>query len=727
MRRSWLVLLAIVLGVGRLAAQQLRVAIRDSASSAPLPGAVATIFDSAGMVITRGITGADGRFTIEVPLRAARMRVIRIGFHPRDVAVPPLAGRADVLQLAMGRIPPMLEAVRVTDNELCPGSADRGAAFDLWEQARAGLLATVVARELKPATVTTLVYETGLSPDDERVVRQKKKFTMGQTTRPFVASATPSFFARYGYMLEDNTGRTFNAPDADVLIDESFASTHCFHLQAADAEHAGQVGLAFVPVTSHGRDTLVEVQGTIWIDRQTPQLRSLDFRYTSLEPAAVRARAGGLIEFQTMENGVAFIPRWHLRLPTLQTVPRGQAMSGRPVSQQSARRSERGDLRVAEITNAGGMVMDAKWSDGAHWSEPPATITGVVTQKESGEPVPYGIVTLSGTADTARTSAQGDFRLAVIPGKYLLSASDTTLSDFVDARSESTPVEVARGANVAVKLAVAPMRGVIDDICRGQKLRKGTAILIGHLTSTESVPGSARVRATWQADFAQTMGGTVLTIEEEKQEASIDRDGKFVVCGVARERPIRLKLLDKDNLLGDTTVKVLSKTLEVPVEWRLSRTRADASIAVAATADTLSRALRGFEERRRRGQGRFLSDSVLRSNEKRQLADVLVTHLPGLRIDRFGDRSSVASTRDRRTGSFEILSASGNACYVTLYLDGLVLYDGVTTGANQPPPDINQFSVEQLVGVEFYAAQTAVPIQFKSSDCGTLVLWSREQ
>ncbi len=292
--------------------RQVRGAVRDSAARAPLPGVVITAIDSAGVTGGRAITDASGRFALALPGRAARLHLIRIGYRPRDVAIT----SADEIAIVMERLPPILSAVRVRSNELCPGSSDQGAAFQLWEQVRDGLLATIVSRELKPADATTLVYETHVSPNDERVREQTKRVQSGRTTRPFTASAPAATFAARGYMREDPSARIFDAPDADVLIDQSFAATHCFRLQTADAAHRGQIGLAFAPTP--GRDTIVDVKGTVWIDTVDPRLRSLDFTYTSLEPAAMQAGAGGHIEFRTMGNGVSFVERWQLRLPVLQ-------------------------------------------------------------------------------------------------------------------------------------------------------------------------------------------------------------------------------------------------------------------------------------------------------------------------------------------------------------------------------------------------------------------------
>src|ERR1035438_5019645 len=45
----------------------------------------------------------------------------------------------------------MLAAVRIQEKSGCPRRSDDAATFGLWEQARAGLLATVVAREAPAA------------------------------------------------------------------------------------------------------------------------------------------------------------------------------------------------------------------------------------------------------------------------------------------------------------------------------------------------------------------------------------------------------------------------------------------------------------------------------------------------------------------------------------------------------------------------------------------------
>jgi hypothetical protein len=556
-----------------LAAQQVRGIVRDSAAAAPLPGAVVSIVDSAGNAIARTIADGAGRFTLSRGPHAATLHVIRIGYQPRDVAIPGTArDGADVtVEFAMRKLPAILDAVRVTDRELCPGSSDRGGAFQLWQQARAGLLAAVVAREANPSMVMTLIYERATYPNDDLIRRQTVRSNSGRSKRPFAASESPATFAARGYMREDRAGRTFFAPDADVLLDESFAATHCFHLQAADATHRDQIGLAFTPAQE--RDSIVDVSGVIWIDRTMPALRSFDFTFTQLEPAAQRAGVGGHLEFRNMSNGVSFIERWNLRLPILEMIPNVATVAP---ARRSVHRRDNVDVRIAQILDAGGQVMSATWPDHTSWREGPMGIVGTVRQRSTLGPIPFAIVTLAGTADSVVADARGEFTMTpVLPGRYTIVTSDTTLVGFAPPRVESRRIDVARGALTPYDATLEPLTGVVAQACRGQKIRPHTATLVGRVAfANGTTPRGASVRADWQADYnggsnVDARGGP-LTITNGNQVSDVDDGGRFLVCGVATERPIRLRLT-VGTKFADTTVVVYDSLLK-SVDWRPSLT-----------------------------------------------------------------------------------------------------------------------------------------------------------
>jgi hypothetical protein len=555
-----LALLAVVVAPhGAMAQRVLRGMVLDSAQAAALPGAVITIVDSSGATNARTISDASGRFAITVPYRASTLHLIRIGYRPRDL---PIGAASSPLELVMSRIPPILDAVRVSDRELCPGSADRGPAFQYWEQARAGLLAEVVARETNPANATTLTYERRERLGDALVRRQVASSRSGQTKRPFLAPDSAPAFARRGYMVEAGSERIFAAPDADVLLHESFAATHCFHLQTADAAHTGQIGLAFTPVPGRP-DSLVDVAGTIWLDRSNPSLRSFDFRYTNVEPAAARIPSGGHVEFRSLPNGVSFIERWALRLAILGPGPRPP----RPAADAGGRSSRisRDDLVAQEIQETGGQVLQASWLDGTMWRDSTTGIRGLVTQRDD-RPVEHALVTIAGTADTVETDSRGAFVFhSMVPGKYMIEVVDTALATFAAPRTQSRAVEVARGKIVDFRATLPPASDAVRRMCKDDQPDRLTTIVAGRVALPKALAERAEIQASWQADFSGYYGVGV-EIKTSTRTITLDDAGRFFICKVAAGRPLKLHM-SLGGAVADTTLVPPEGPYRI-VDWR---------------------------------------------------------------------------------------------------------------------------------------------------------------
>jgi hypothetical protein len=547
-----------------LYAQRVKGTLHDSASTMPLNGAVVSVVDSTGAVTARAVVDGAGTFSLPLTAAAARLRVIRIGYRPRDVPLPSNRSHGDVsVVVSLSRIPPILETVRVSGTELCPGSTDRGAAFQLWDQARAGLLATVVARETNPADVAALAYQRNVGPSDDLIMHQIAASRLGRTSRPFKAAAKPETFAKSGYIEQDSTGaRTYYAPDEQVLLDESFAATHCFHIQPPDTAHVGQLGLAFTP--ARGRDTIVDVTGVIWMDAVTPAVRALDFRYTNLEPAAMNAASGGHVEFQSLSNGVSFIDWWNLRFPLLSRVARASSMG--PTPPETRRRRERVDYRVDQMVESGGEVLMSRWKDGTTWQSPNSGVAGTVTQRGSQAPIPFALVSLAGTADTAMADAQGRFDLAPIPaGHYSLVVRDTTLSGYVADRLAKRLVTVSRDSLTPVTVELQSPTDLITALCKDQPARTAPSVILGHLDTPD--PRGIEVRATWNALAARADAN--IAVETTTRESTVDDRGHFLICAPGRGQAVRLRVV-REDVPADTSI-VTNDSLITSVRWTLPR------------------------------------------------------------------------------------------------------------------------------------------------------------
>ena len=228
-------------------------------------------------------------------------------------------------------------------------------------------------------------------------------------------------------------------------------------------------------------------------------------------------------------------------------------------------------MRVSEIMEHGGQVLEATWSDGVHWQTNATGLAGTVVQKGSRDPVPYAVVTLRGTNDSVTADAHGRFQLSpLIAGRYAAQVSDTTLSAYTAERSDAPVVDVVRGEIKTLTLELPPLRSVIADICKGQRHPMNTATIIGRIVLSGGAQGGT-VQAAWQADY--TGLGHVgagdkpgLGIINGGQVTTADRLGRFVVCGVAMGRPVKLRF-SQGAVAADTTFRIGVGPLH-SVDWR---------------------------------------------------------------------------------------------------------------------------------------------------------------
>jgi hypothetical protein len=146
--------------------------------------------------------------------------------------------------------------------------------------------------------------------------------------------------------------------------------------------------------------------------------------------------------------------------------------------------------------------------------------------------------------------------------------------------------------------------------------------------------------------------------------------------------------------------------------------------------------LQDFEKRRLSGMGgHFVSEDVLRSMEQISMPSILRTRIPGIRLVSYRSMQFAASpstpTMSIDKGDRSVDPPRGpKACWVSIYLDGLLIFDGVLKNyPNSPeyPPDIGQIMAMNLSGIEYYPSASSLPLQFKSTrnNCGTLLFWTR--
>jgi hypothetical protein len=135
-----------------------------------------------------------------------------------------------------------------------------------------------------------------------------------------------------------------------VLLSDRFLSEHCLRLVDGPPDEPHLIGVEFEP--ARRRRDIVQVLGTLLMDRSTHELQRLDFTYVGLDAALMRANPGGRVEYTRLDNGVWFAHYWEIRMPRVSL--RSQS-SGLSVQSSGWRR---GELIVDGVLVTGGNVLD---------------------------------------------------------------------------------------------------------------------------------------------------------------------------------------------------------------------------------------------------------------------------------------------------------------------------------------------------------------------------------
>ncbi len=151
------------------------------------------------------------------------------------------------------------------------------------------------------------------------------------------------------------------------------------------------------------------------------------------------------------------------------------------------------------------------------------------------------------------------------------------------------------------------------------------------------------------------------------------------------------------------------------------------TVHTATTHTYISPALRAFEERRARGFGHFISEETLRKNDDKMLNSVILSQIAGVYLVRVSGAIYLASGRKQAPGPVFLNADRMITCWVTVYIDGARIWDYSQPLATRP--DFSRLSVRDFAGVEYHAGGATLPAGYSpvNSDCGVLLLWTRER
>ncbi|HEY7234248.1 MAG TPA: carboxypeptidase-like regulatory domain-containing protein, partial [Gemmatimonadaceae bacterium] len=416
-----LVLLAVRIG----GAQTIRGRVVAKADGAPVSSAIVSLIDTTGSAVATKLADDSGSFSFVAPLAGRyAVRAERVGFLSANSSFRLFGqGEAPDVLITMTSEAVSLRAIVVNADRRCLVRPQEGVATaQLWSEARKALSAiqlTALAQATAKARrdphrflVRWRSVTRDLDPNGLAVLHSDEIIQMSETVLPF-ASADLDVLTRDGYMIGNpDSGSTFFAPDADILLSDRFLDSHCFRLEAPEADRRDNlIGLAFEPVglTADRRSLHVDVRGVLWLDRASAELRYMEYHYVNLPPEETTRHAGGLLEFRPLPDGRWVVWRWYIRVPVL---------TRRRVELNSALSDWH--TEIAKIHEDGAELLEVMPA-GTHRTTV-GSLRGTVVDSLSGAAMAGIRVFLSGTSFAAVTGSDGTYRIdSIPPGRYSVS------------------------------------------------------------------------------------------------------------------------------------------------------------------------------------------------------------------------------------------------------------------------------------------------------------------
>jgi hypothetical protein len=686
-------------------AQTVELRLLEESGSTSIAGAIVRLLDGSNS-LAQGLTDEQGRLVLRAPAPGTyRLKIDRIGWTGIvSDPFPLVQGETLRQEIRMASRRVLLPELIVSGKSTCDRDAQGGSlAFVLWDEVRKALTANLLTQRAKsvPVHLREFVREVGLD---------------GRPRREWVVSSTISHGGRFGALAASELTRNgfvqqsgdsvlFAAPEAATLLADEFVASHCFRAVASTNRLAG---LSFEPV--RGR-RVPDVSGTLWLERETGELRSLEYSYTGLQDPMRDPRLGGALEFWRLPGGQWIVHYWHVRMPVIQSPPVGLGDAAKPW--------------LAGYLDRGGR---AELAGDIHGRVDLAIVRGRVYDSTIGRGLAGAMVAVAGTATSVLADGEGRFELAVRgSGDHVVTASHAKLG--LIGETTSRKVLLSLGDTTTVQFAVPPLGRFVKALCDN---RASTVSIVG---LTWNARGARAAQREVQA-LKQSARGNLPKETPARSSRPIRSNAKglFAVCSLPPNDTVRLIAVDFAKVLAEVLVALEGQSRWVDLrDWGSSDTtivplKLPGPVA-AEPKPPKGVGFEGFEARRRIGRGKFLDSTDLRRNQHQYLDGVLnsiagVTVVPprpcgpGQLSDCVADRTMRVALSGRQLAS--------DRCFLQVVVDGVVLGRG-GTHRWEDGFDLSRLGVSELRAVEVYRGGAEVPTEFNDAgaECGVLVLWTK--
>lgn len=515
-------------------AQVVRGTVREAGSGVPLAGVVVSIYRSppgtASPPLAATLTDAEGHYALSAGVAGPFVATAkRIGVRQFESATFGLAlGETRQLDVTLDavRYDYTLPAVTVSGATPCRASPeDRTRIASLWEEARAAITASELSLRDRLFRATITRYQRELEPRRLVTRSETRNTRSGVTEHAFVSVAAESLAAHgYARVLPGDVLEYF-APDERVLLSEAFVRDHCFGL-ARDGR-ASEVGITFEPVRQRRAS---DIEGTIWLDARTYELRRVAFAYTNF-PAPVRdPRIGGEVHFARLASGAWHVSRWFMRIPRIevQRETSGTPRTGRVVVDRPV---------IVAFVEDGGTAVSDDARDAVHM----ASLSGRVVDS-AASPLRDARVSLSGLALATVSRGDGSFRLDRIPaGNYTLQVEHPDYARLGLVAAEQVLTIEEGKASLTLVQALRTSQ-ILRQLCGYDQVPDSLASLRLLVSPMPDAPPRRVLHLSWPS--RTVLVGDVVRTRTLGVDLPVDAAGGVTMCDLPRH--VRLHVEERD-------------------------------------------------------------------------------------------------------------------------------------------------------------------------------------
>ncbi len=419
--------------------------VTDSISGVPVGRGFIVLVDVTGRERVRALTATDGTFYLPTPGPGTyRLRSERIAYRVWESPDFTLTrGQSHTINPIIHSLPRQLASIEVTGETECKERKGPDTGL-LWEEAEKALVAASWSSQQQLYVDRIHRYARELDRSRDNVEAEEINVRVLPTDLPFV-SRSPVELEREGYVYPGQDGNLqWWAPDANTLLDPSFHRTHCFWAVRGEDERTGMIGLAFEPAPDR---KLPDVEGTLWLDEASSELREIAFRFTDIPLRISTNNLGGFARFLQMPSGAWILNSWQVRMPIVQW-----------------RGFRRRRPRIVGYSEVGGHVLEAHTLEGEKVYEVPdlVTVRGTVYDT-GGRPREGDAVSVVETEYSSTTDSAGRFEMRVLlKGSYELTTSRLNWLGYVHGRLNR---DFSPGDTVDAELVIPSLETVHFSLC----------------------------------------------------------------------------------------------------------------------------------------------------------------------------------------------------------------------------------------------------------------------